>query len=37
MCGQKLQAAGGEIWDETEFIRADIDKSQVVVTSQAFT
>jgi len=32
MCGQKLQAAGGEISDETEFIRADIHKSQVVVT-----
>jgi lycopene cyclase CruA len=32
MCGQKLQAAGGEISDETEFIRADIDKSQVIVT-----
>ncbi|WGV26481.1 flavin-dependent dehydrogenase [Halotia branconii] len=31
MCGQKLQAAGGQIWDETEFIRADIDISQVVV------
>ncbi|MEH2079050.1 MAG: flavin-dependent dehydrogenase [Nostoc sp.] len=31
MCGQKLQAAGGEIWDETEFIRADIDTSQVVL------
>ncbi|MDF2387744.1 flavin-dependent dehydrogenase [Nostoc ellipsosporum NOK] len=32
LCGQKLRAAGGEIWDETEFIRADINKSQVVVT-----
>jgi lycopene cyclase CruA len=31
MCGQKLQAAGGDIWDETEFIRADIDISQVTV------
>ncbi|MEH2001538.1 MAG: flavin-dependent dehydrogenase [Nostoc sp.] len=31
MCGQKLQAAGGEIWDETEFIRADIDISQVLL------
>uniref|UniRef100_UPI0035CA1837 NAD(P)/FAD-dependent oxidoreductase n=1 Tax=uncultured Nostoc sp. TaxID=340711 RepID=UPI0035CA1837 len=31
MCGQKLQAAGGEIWDETEFIRADIDISQVIL------
>jgi lycopene cyclase CruA len=32
MCGEKLKAAGGEIWDETEFLRADIDESQVVVT-----
>ncbi|MBH8563005.1 flavin-dependent dehydrogenase [Nostoc sp. CENA67] len=32
LCGQKLQAAGGEIWDETEFIRADINNTQVVVT-----
>jgi len=31
MCGQKLQAAGGDIWDETEFIRADIDISQVLL------
>jgi lycopene cyclase CruA len=31
MCGQKLRAAGGEIWDETEFIRADINNSEVVV------
>ncbi len=31
LCGQKIRAAGGEIWDETEFIRADIDKSQIVV------
>lgn len=32
MCGEKLKATGGEIWDETEFLRADIDESQVVVT-----
>ncbi|RCJ37390.1 flavin-dependent dehydrogenase [Nostoc minutum NIES-26] len=32
MCGQKLRAAGGEIWDETEFICVDIDASQVVAT-----
>jgi len=31
LCGQKLQAAGGEIWDETEFIRADINESQVAL------
>ncbi|MGK7930764.1 MAG: NAD(P)/FAD-dependent oxidoreductase [Microcystaceae cyanobacterium] len=30
-CGKKLQAAGGEIWDETEFIRADISKEQVKI------
>ncbi|WP_238360633.1 NAD(P)/FAD-dependent oxidoreductase [Iningainema tapete] len=29
--GKKLQSVGGEIWDETEFIQADIDESQVVV------
>ncbi|MBD2450022.1 flavin-dependent dehydrogenase [Nostoc sp. FACHB-152] len=32
ICGQKLRASGGDIWDETEFIRADIDNSQVVIT-----
>lgn len=32
MCGQKMRAVGGEIWDETEFLRADIDKSQVLIT-----
>ncbi len=32
LCGEKLLAAGGVIWDETEFIRADIDKTQAVVT-----
>ncbi|MDB9538184.1 flavin-dependent dehydrogenase [Anabaenopsis tanganyikae CS-531] len=32
MCGQKLRDAGGEIWDETEFIRADINSTQVVIT-----
>ncbi len=31
MCGEKLRAAGGEIWDETEFVRADVDDAQVVV------
>ncbi|MGI8502148.1 MAG: NAD(P)/FAD-dependent oxidoreductase [Hassallia sp.] len=31
LCGQKLKAAGGEIWDETEFIRADISNTQVVI------
>ncbi|MDJ0796670.1 MAG: flavin-dependent dehydrogenase [Calothrix sp. MO_167.B12] len=32
LCGQKLQGAGGDIWDETEFLRADIDPDQVLVT-----
>ncbi len=31
LCGEKLRAAGGEIWDETEFIQADIEASQVAV------
>ncbi len=29
MCGDKLRRAGGKIWDETEFIRADIEAAQV--------
>ena len=33
LCGQKLVAAGGEIWDETEFIRADVG-NQVVVEAK---
>jgi lycopene cyclase CruA len=37
MCGQKLRAAGGEIWDETEFIRADVYDTQVVVTVKDLT
>jgi lycopene cyclase CruA len=24
VCGEKLRSAGGEIWDETEFLRADV-------------
>ncbi|MEO0841667.1 MAG: flavin-dependent dehydrogenase, partial [Cyanobacteria bacterium J06643_5] len=32
LCGEKLRSAGGDIWDETEFIKADIDASQVVLT-----
>jgi len=31
LCGEKLVQAGGEIWDEMEFIRASVDDSQVVV------
>ncbi len=32
ICGEKLRASGGEIWDETEFMRADINDTQVLVT-----
>lgn len=32
LCGEKLRAAGGEICDETEFIKADIYPSQVILT-----
>lgn len=32
LCGQKLRAAGGEICDETEFIRADVGETGVVVS-----
>jgi lycopene cyclase CruA len=31
LCGEKLQQAGGQIWDQTEFIRADIDSKSVTV------
>ncbi|MBP0020378.1 MAG: flavin-dependent dehydrogenase [Cyanobacteria bacterium SBLK] len=31
LCGEKFKAAGGEIWDETEFIRAEIGKNNVAV------
>lgn len=31
VCGDKLREAGGEIWDETEFQRADISRDQVTV------
>ncbi len=30
-CGDKLRQAGGDIWDETEFIRADIAEKSVTV------
>jgi lycopene cyclase CruA len=33
VCGDKLRAAGGDIWDETEFVRADIGQSGVTVTA----
>ena len=31
LCGEKLRQAGGEIWDETEFVRADISSTEVTV------
>jgi len=30
-CGDKLLKSGGEIWDETEFIRADVSETEVTV------
>ena len=30
-CGDKLLQAGGDIWDETEFVRADVTQSEVTV------
>lgn len=33
LCGEKLRSAGGEIWDETEFVQAEV--SDAVVTVQA--
>jgi len=34
LCGEKLRAAGGEIWDETEFIRADVEPEQIIVQTK---
>lgn len=34
LCGEKLVAAGGEIWDKTEFERADIAPDRVTVTAK---
>ncbi|MGB8699494.1 MAG: flavin-dependent dehydrogenase [Thermosynechococcaceae cyanobacterium] len=31
LCGEKLRQAGGEIWDYSEFVRADIGAHQAVV------
>ncbi len=31
LAGVKLTEAGGEIWDETEFVRADVEPQKVVV------
>lgn len=37
LCGDKLKAAGGEIWEKTEFMRADITDSQVDITAKDLT
>jgi len=34
LCGEKLQAAGGDIWDQTEFQQAHISKTAVTVDCQ---
>jgi lycopene cyclase CruA len=34
VCGDKLRQAGGEIWDETEFIRADVSATETTISSQ---
>lgn len=31
LCGEKLQRAGGEIWDETEFVQASVYTERVVI------
>jgi lycopene cyclase CruA len=33
VCGDKLRAAGGEIWDETEFQRVDVSSQSAAVTA----
>lgn len=37
LCGEKLREAGGEIWDETEFLRAEVSDAQVTVYSRHLT
>ncbi len=34
VCGEKLRSYGGEIWDETEFIRVEVDRAQVMVQAK---
>jgi lycopene cyclase CruA len=34
VCGDKLRQAGGEIWDETEFVRADVSATETTISSQ---
>lgn len=33
LCGEKLKAAGGVIWDETEFVRVDVGTDAITVTA----
>ena len=33
-CGEKLRECGGEIWEETEFLRADISCDRVTIQAQ---
>ena len=33
LCGKKLRQAQGEIWDETEFIQADVSPTQIQIES----
>ena len=34
LCGEKLRQAGGEIWDQTEFVRADVSHDRTTVQSK---
>jgi lycopene cyclase CruA len=34
VCGEKFRAAGGEIWDETEFVRATVSDYSVTVEAK---
>jgi lycopene cyclase CruA len=34
MCGEKLRAAGGDIWDETEFQQAEVYRDRAIVSSR---
>jgi lycopene cyclase CruA len=34
VCGEKLRSAGGEIWDETEFVRADIGSDRLTIQAK---
>lgn len=34
LCGEKLRECGGEIWEETEFLRADIGAHEVTIQAK---